>query len=47
MGFRVIDTGVETSAYDRGDDGAEEVYVLIAINDEDAQRVRSKLFGRI
>lgn len=47
MGFRVIDTGVETSVHDRSDDCAEDVYVLVAISDEDAQRVRSQMFGQV
>ena len=45
MDSRLIEKGVEISAYDRGDDGAEDVHVLIAIRDEDPQRVRSQMFG--
>ncbi|KWU24758.1 hypothetical protein [Burkholderia cenocepacia] len=45
LGFRVIDSTVRTSVHDRGDDGAESIYIVLALSEKDAERVRAEMFA--
>lgn len=46
LGFRIIDSGIETSVHDRGDDSIDDCAILVALTPEDTERVRAHLSGK-
>lgn len=45
LGFRVVESGVETSVRDRGDDSIDDYAILVALTPEDTARLREYLAG--
>lgn len=44
LGFREPTVGISTDVYDRGDDGGDTMFLLVALTDEDALLVRANMF---